>query len=339
MKPIYFPFTFISKQVVEAISACFEQTVVYQISSYHVSEKMLEWNKNNRLEIRMPVEGNEKKLDAILKDFQIWAKDHQGSEIAFLKTQAGKIPYFAESSPSQIRAEIKRKSFDNQSRKKIDDLFNTRLFLLLAQEFDLQNYTLNKDLLLLNEMEQNLMSNLKGENKTSHKKAAESKALETDDPGYYMPSKRIEAWAHLMQRDQQTSALFVTSSRSAFEHLLENASESEELISFDSIPVLESKVEEIVRWQDGLMETIEIIASNDWLPSKPGMFKAPLDVECDRKVSLTLNIIPGEKPHKFFARCIEHDLSHVKEINHTAGFKNTIIGLIEYTGFFDKLSK
>ncbi len=329
MKPIYFPFTFISKPIVEALSACFKQTVVYQISSQKVPEKMQEWCKSGTLDIRIPVEGDEKKLDKILKDYRAWINLHQGSEIAFLKTQADKIPIFDETSASQIRDDIKKISRENQSQEKPDDLFNARLFLHIAQEFDLQNDELKQDLLLFETMEQDLMKNLKGENEDLHMQTADNRTVEADDPGHYMTKERIKAWAHLMQHDQQVSGLFVTSSRAMLEHLIDITPEVEKLICFDAIPVFENRVEEMERWQVGLMESLDMLATNPRPSSTDGIFHAPAADGCDRKVALTLYIVPCETPHDFFARCVEGDLFCAKDENKEAGLKNTLIGLLE----------
>ena len=138
MKPIYFPFTHISPKIFKALSACFRQTVVYQPSSRKVPEKMQAWRKSGGLDIRIPVEGNEKEIDEILKDYWAWVNLHQGSEIAFLKTQADKIPLFDETSTRQIMADIKNKGGrQNRSQEKPDPLFEARLFLHVAQELDL----------------------------------------------------------------------------------------------------------------------------------------------------------------------------------------------------------
>ena len=329
MKPIYFPFTFISNQIVEALSACFKQTVLYQISKNHGPEKMLDSNKSDGIDIRIPVEGNEKKLDLILKDFSMWAYNHQGSEISFLKTQANNIPFFEESSSSQIMAEIKKKGDAHHPPENTDDCLNARVFLHLAQEYDQQNHTLDEEFLLLNAMEKDLMSNVKGENNDSRIKTLENQTMVTEDPGHFMTKERLENWAHLMQYDQQISAPLVTSSRSVFEYLLEKAPESEELIRFDAIPVLDSSIEEIATWQDELIEALEMIGTNDWSSSRTDIFKAPADIECDKKASLTLHLIPNEKPDEFFSRCTEHDLLYAKEKDHGAKFKHTIIGFIE----------
>jgi hypothetical protein len=329
MKPIYFPFTFISKPIVEALSACFKQTAVYQVSSQKVPENMQEWRKSGTLDIRIPVEGDEKKLDKILADYKAWINLHQGSEIAFLKTQADKIPIFDETSSSQIRDDIKKKIRENQSQEQPDDLFNARLFLQIAQEFDLQNIELKQDLLLFETKEQDLMKNLKGENEDLHLKIAGNRTLEADDPGHYMTKERIMSWTRLMQHDQQVSGLFVTSSRAMLEYLIDIAPEVEKLICFDAIPVFENRVEEMERWQVGLMESLEMLATNQLPSSTDGIFNAPAAEGCERKVALTLYIVPGETPHDFFVRCVEGDLFCAKDENQKTGIKNTLIGLFE----------
>lgn len=329
MKPIYFPFTFISNQIVEALSACFKQTVLYQISKKHMPEKMLDSNNSDFVDIRIPVEGNEKILDLILKDFRVWADHHQGSEISVLKSQTKNIPFFEESSSSQIMAEIKKKGDEHHTSEKTDDTMSARLFLLLAQEYDQQNHTLEEEFLSFETMEKDLMSNLKGENNDLHIEAPGHRTLEKVEPGHFMTKERIENWAHLMQYDQQASALLVTSSPSVFEYLLEKTPESEELIRLDSIPILDRKVEEIAKWQDELIETLEIVATNDGSSILPDTFKAPPAFESERKIALTCHITPDETPLEFFSRCVDKDELFSQETHQGTKFKHTIIGLLQ----------
>jgi hypothetical protein len=329
MKPIYFPFTFISKPIVEALSACFKQTAVYQVSSQKVPEKMQEWCESGTLDIRIPVEGDEKKLDKILKDYRAWINLHQGSEIDFLKTQADKIPIFDETSSSKIRDDIKKKIREEKPQEKPDDLFNAILFLHIAQEFDLQKVELKQDLLLFETMEQNLMKNLKGENEDVYIKTDGDRALEADDPGHYMTKERLMAWTRLMQHDQQDSELLVTSSRAMLEYMIDIAPEMEKLICFDTIPLFENSVEEMESWQIGLMESLDMLVKNPWPSSTDGFFDAPATEGYDRKVALTLYIVPGVTPNDFFVRCIEGDQLCAKDESQKTGPKNTLIGLFE----------
>ena len=147
MKPIYFPFTFIPNQVIEALTVCFKQTVLYQISKKHVTEKMLGSIKRDGIDIRIPVQGEEEKLDLILRDFRTWADHHQGGELSIFKTRAHTTPFFEESSSAQIMAEIKNRSAEHLRQNKTEAAMHARIFLLLAQEYDQQNHKLEEKFL------------------------------------------------------------------------------------------------------------------------------------------------------------------------------------------------
>ena len=158
MKPIYFPFTYISKPAAQALAACFAQTAVYQLSTSKVPDEMRESVDNGILEIRIPVHDNGEKLDAIVKEYRTWADVHRGSEIGFLKSMADKIPFFDESSSSQIRALIKKTGEKAPSPEKTAaPLVHARLFLHMAQELDLQNDRLTRDFVAVEAMEEDFM--------------------------------------------------------------------------------------------------------------------------------------------------------------------------------------
>jgi hypothetical protein len=330
MKPIYFPFTFISKPVCQTLAACFRQTAVYQISSIKIPDEMQHWGKSGILDIRIPVKYDGDKLDAIVKQYRSWANSHQGSEIAFLKSRADEIPFFDETSTRQITADIKSKEGrQDRSKEKPDPLLNAGLFLHLAQEYDMQNLTLSQDLQAIEAIEQDFMKDLKGENQALDEETALEKTLEAHDPGYYMTKERIHAWTYLMQQDQQDSGLFVTTSKSVFESLIDSAPEAELVVVLDAIPVLENRIEALERWQDELMKHLEMLAAIVWLAETDSIIAAPEIPGCETTVSLTLYIVPGNTPHEFFARCVEDDSLGVKDKITGPKLKNTLLGLIQ----------
>jgi len=330
MKPIYFPFTFITKPVCQTLAACFSQTAVYQISSIKIPDEMQNWEKSDILDIRIPVKYDGDKLDAILKQYRSWANSHQGSEIAFLKARAHEIPFFDETSTRQITADIKSKGGrQNRSQEKPDPLLNAGLFLHLAQEYDMQNLTLNQDLLAIEAMEQNFMKDLKGENQALDEETALEKTLEAHDPGHYMAKERIHAWTRVMQHDQQGSGLFVTTSRSVFETLIDSAPEAELVDVLDAIPVVENRIEALERWQDELMNQLKMLKAIVWLAETDSIIAAPEIPGCETTVSLTLYIVPGKTPHEFFNRYVEHDSLGVKDKITVPKLKNTLLGLIQ----------
>jgi hypothetical protein len=329
MKPIYFPFTYISKPAGEALAACFAHTAVYQLSSPKVPDEMRKSADHGLFEIRIPVNDDEEKLDAILKEYRTWADVHRGSELGFLKSMADKIPFFDETSSSQIRAEIKKTWGKDPSREKPDPLFHARLFLHAAQELDLQDHRLTRDLMAVEAMEEDFMKELKGENEEDPARAARIKALEADDPGHYMTEERIESWALLMQQDPRVSGLFITNSRAVLDLLLDRMPEMEEVTRFDAVPAGVPDAEALAAWQDELIKHLENLATGPW-PGKIETMADPPEVpESESTVALTLFIAPGKTPHEFFAQCLGTDALQAESTTDSPRFKNTLIGLVE----------
>ena len=291
---------------------------------------MQQWEKSGILDIRIPVKYDGDKLDAIVKQYRSWANLHQGSEIAFLKSRTDKIPFFDENSTRQITADIKNKGGrQNRSQEKPDPLLNAGLFLHLAQEYDMQNLTLTEDLQSIEAMEQDFMKDLKGDNHALDEEIALEKTLEVHDPGHYMTKERVHAWTRIMQRDQEGSGFFVTTSRSVFETLIDSAPEAELVGVLDAIPVVDHEVEVLETWRDELMKHLEMLATVVWIAKTDPIITAPEIPGCETTVSLTLYIVPGKTPHEFFNRYVEHDVFNYKEKYRKVKLKNTLLGLIQ----------
>ena len=329
MNPIYFPFTYIPKSVGKALSACFRQTAVYQISGTKIPDEMQELSRDGILDIRIPVEVNGEFLDKILKDYRSWINTHQGTETAFLTAMAKKIPFFDENASSQIRADLKKSGKQISPQEKPDPLFNTKLFLQIAQEFDLQKKGLGRNMMDIEAMEDDFMKNLKWEDDDDHARAVARKVLENDDPGHYMTTERINAWASLMLQDPQASGLFITTSRAVLEHLIDIVPEMEEVIRFDAIPMGVDEGEMPSNWQDDLMETLEKLATENWPVPIDDMANPPEIPGKEKSVSLTLYIVPNKTPYECFADCVESDVFQAESVKTDTRFKNTLISLIE----------
>lgn len=329
MKPIYFPFTCISALSGEIIPAIFGQIVLYRPSSQNLSEPMEKLAKREALDIRIPVKKDESKLNAALKDYKSWLNLHLGDKrgmTAFFKTYADKIPFFDDTITAQIRADIRKKRPQKHPETKPDPLFNARIFLHIAQEFDTQNWEINQKLFMVDKMQQTLIENIKGEIDSSYIENAENNLHESYDPGAYMTVERIKAWALLMQHDQQGSGIFITDSKSTFEYLINKASQTEIIVGFDSMPLQKNSAGKTDKWRDNFIKQLEIIAMNPWPTSTDKIVKPPFTKNSDAKISLALAIAPGETPHEFFARCCGYNPPKSKE---KSRFQNTLLGLVE----------
>lgn len=332
MNPIYFPFTYIPKSVGKALSACFRQTAVYQISGTKIPNEMQELSRAGILDIRIPVEVSGEFFDNVLKDYRGWINTHQGMETAVLKTMANEIPFFDETASSRIRADLRKTGKQIPSIEKPDPLFQAKLFLFMAQELDLQNTGLDRDLMDIEAMEDDFMKDLKGENDNDQAWIVARKEWDTDDPGHYMTKERLKAWALLMQQDPEVFGLFVTTSRSVVEHIIDTVPEMEEVIRLDAIPMGVDEHETLSSWQDDLMETLEKLAFENWPIPMDDMENPPEISGEEKNVTLTLYMVPGKTSQEFFAECIGTDVFQAESEKTGLRFKNTLIGLIEKSG-------
>jgi hypothetical protein len=329
MKPLYFPFTYIPKSAGKALSACFRQTAVYQISGTKIPEDMQELSQHGILDIRRPVEVSGEFLDKILKDYRAWVNIHQGTETAFLAAMANKIPFFDESASSQIRADLKKIGKQIPLKEKPDPLFKAKLFLHMAQEFDLQKKGLDQDLMDIDAMEDDFMKNLKWEDDDDHARAIARRQWDKDDPGHFMTTERINAWVSIMLQDPQAPGLFITTSRAVLEHLMDIVPEMAEVICLDAIPMGVDEDETLSNWQNSLLETLETLATGNWPIPMDDMANPPEISGKETNVKLTVYIIPNKTPHECFADCVDTDVFQADSTKTSTRFKNTLIGLIE----------
>jgi len=344
MKPIYFPFTYISKPVAEALYACFRKTIVYQPSSKNIPEEIHKLAERGMLDIRIsgkPEKKDEEKLSAILKEYSAWANLHQessGIHLDFFKARRNKIPFFDDTSTSQIKADIEDITGESTARKEPDPVFNARLFLSIAQNFDMQNDKIIRDMASFETARMDLIKSLKGEDETSPVVPGYGDEFKTGNLADYdhMIPERIAAWALLMccdpmQCKDEVSGLFVTSSQQAIDYLLEKTPETEIVFSTDAIPIFENQVEKTAKWPKDLMKYLEIVAESSRPLECENFTIVPDDLKCETKISLSLYLVPGALPLEYFSRFIGFDSTCGEIEKDRVKFKNTLIGHIGFS--------
>jgi hypothetical protein len=335
MKPVYFPFTYISKPVVEALGFCFRQSIVYQPARFTVSETLQNWSQDGILEIRIPFEGDEERLAVILKDYREWAKlhhDSRGLRNAFTRNLSETVPFFDETSTSQIKADIKKDDQQNQLPREVDPTFGARLFLAIAQEFDMETERLRQDLLSIEAMENNLLANLQGRGQPGDKFVDINKnsVFNTSDTAAYMIPERFMAWFRIMQSDREldrdSNGLFVTSSRSALDFLLDSTSQTEKILTVDAIPVYAQKSAEIEAWQDQLTDQLQRLPATFQSMEAVKVMAAPVDKNCKLSASLDLYVVPDETPRSLFSRCTGQAFPPAGDEIKDSHSQNTFVG-------------
>lgn len=336
MKSVYFPFTYISKPVVDALSTFFQRTVIYQPASFTVPENIRNWSRSGLIELRIPISSDEQKLAAILKDYKDWAElhhDNRGTQIAFIRTLTKTIPFFDETSASRIKADVKNDLQQQSSPIKPDPVFAARLFLALAQEFDLENERLGRELGSIAAIENELLKSLHGQaggRQIFAGNLADKEKMPHDTDVYMIP-QRFTAWFQLMHCDRKQeeieSCLWVTSSRSALTHLLDSAAGAEKISTIGPIPVCENKRADIVTWQDNLVNQLQPLTTSREMPAVE-VKAPPLNGTPEFSASLTVYLVPGETPVALFSRCTGSEFARDVAEHEGGRPENTVIGYL-----------
>lgn len=331
MKPIYFPLTSISEATIAASASCFEQIAVYQPCSRNIPETVQKWAEKGLLDIRVPIKEDDERLERLIKEYKAWADLRQGNESAFFKSLKNTVPFFNETYPSQIRSELKKRIGEaSEEKEKTEPLFKARVFLCMAQEADIRNIELNRDIKEFKAKEQEMFKSLKGEDdfdiSESEFISPEAEiSMPEDDPGIYMTAERTEAWFHLMQHDHDSepSRIFVTDSRAVFEYMTERIPDAETVLCLKEIPFCKDPSDEKFRsWQNNLKKYLDRLAENG---STDTAVIPP--IRENRNFSLTFCVIPDKSPIQIFGQCLCFpDIRNEKE---GGKYKNTVIGLIE----------
>jgi hypothetical protein len=236
MKPVYFPFTYINDTAARNIFACFGQVTVYQPIANKIPENMKMLADEGILDLKVPVSGDEEKIMALIREYEEWGELHQKNDMAFLKAIGERIPFFDETSPTELASQIKKIRNEEYPEEVPDILFNARLFLRLAQDYDIMQEGINRDLVSVHEMEKKLLAGLTHEDEIIFAKKT-GDYLEADDPGRYKIRERLEAWTYLMSNDSDKPRFFVTCNRDVFDFTIEKTGDAENIIEIDPFKI------------------------------------------------------------------------------------------------------
>lgn len=226
MKPVYFPFTTITEPALTAVAACFGPPVVYQAWG-RIPELLAKWAEEGRIEIRVPISEDEDHLDRVLHEFRQWSEAHRGTDTRFFKTQRQTVPFFSESSRTQILRDIRTRADEKPAAPAADPLFESRLFLLIAQIWDLQNQEVDQDLKSIQSFEMALQRHMKGPEESEF---PVERYGPPQDLGTHMTLERLRAWARIMAGSEEIPGLLVTDSPAVFETVLDQIPQPRRLL-------------------------------------------------------------------------------------------------------------
>ena len=336
MKPIYFPYTYVSKSMLDNLNFFFRRITVYQPCAPLIPEDLKAFEDEGLLDIGLPVQGAEDKIAAVLKEFNNWTAMHQGSDMAFLKIRGNWPPFFTETSTAQIKTEIRKNagpgSPHSPALNEGERLFNARVFLLIAQQMDHQNYQSAICLETADAMERILFNQLKGEAETGPLDAAPGTLTHRDSLRGYMIPERLHAFGHLVQHAEKTSGIYVTDNRAVMEYLVEKSPRMKILSNVESLLPAENAKKAHTSWQERFQRNLEmLVAAPVPVGGDPIAAGAVPEKAVGPQATLTLYRAAGLSPRAFFTECTAMEgAGPVSDQSSDASLRNTLIGFVEY---------
>ena len=231
MKPLFFPFTYITEPTINACLGFFNGISVLQASMKYLPGPMRQWADQGCLDVRAPDQEAARDFDETLMETENWAHYHRGGVASFLKGYQEKVPFFGSSSISQIKQDI---GTANQEKphdvSQEDAVLRARVFLHMAQAFDIHHQSLSQQMHRQEAMERNLYQELKGDGSHSDTTLGIDKSWENEDPFEYMMLDRLRAWCHITLSHGHIQGPLVTTYASALALIQEHVLDTESLI-------------------------------------------------------------------------------------------------------------
>ena len=244
MIPAYFPMTFVSDRTAAALAACFPVTTVYRPAPDPAEPDLrgVQSSENSgwaaaraaptgRMELRVPVADAGDELRARFAAYREWADRHPGLDMSYLKHFGDAVPFFDETSRASIQAEIRRGRATQPPAP--DPLFEARLFLLIAEDYDRHRFEVSRGLQSVDQLNRTLFAHLRGDERDAQPPMADG----VEDPGVHLTARRIAAWSMLRAADPAPPELLVTDSRAALDSLIEDRPGTREVLRVRDIPV------------------------------------------------------------------------------------------------------
>lgn len=245
MKPAYMPFTYASAAMIQCIRQSVGPFMVLAPVSGHAPGPVRQAAEEGRIDLRAPVSCDDEQIIASVAKFKTWGAAHEGHMDAF-KTMAEH--YDSEAFTAELRSDI----FRGEPRvDAADPMFNARLFLALAQEYDMQQADLQTELQAAEASRRQMLAALQGDAEAREDFSASG--MQTD-PGHYLTERRISSWLRLLTAEGDPSRIWLTSSSAVFDHLLEFLSEARQVAHLSGLPKTEAFASEFNTYLSALAD-------------------------------------------------------------------------------------
>jgi hypothetical protein len=217
----YMPFSYHSKKRLARVIHNFGKITIYQPAEYMLPEHMRSHRDHGDLEARIPVGIDQVRLRNVLQAFKGWAgmlQPRSGDLAALFNSMQGRPPMMEETSPSQIKTQIRRYGQKSETQV-IDPVFQAALFMAMAHEYDSHQDALSHELGSVKALEGRMFERLSGRLQDVDDETVEAQDCQPEDAGVYMTEQRLDAWAVLASTDPHPPWVYITHSRAVWESL------------------------------------------------------------------------------------------------------------------------
>jgi hypothetical protein len=333
MKPLYFPYTFVSRQTALEVSAFFEKFVVFQPSEEPLPEEMQTLADGGLLDVQIPDTSNASRFRAVVNNFQRWGNQQRSSDeiqAAVLRSSTDPVPLYDDSSASRIVSDLRRQLESPQAGDIMSKAFEARVFLAFAQEFDREHQEITGDLGDYKDKTRHLIANFNAGGTRPVKEPLSELEIRQSDSAEYMLFQRLQAWAKVHAQGPADTGILLTSSSAVLEHVSAQIPGVETFHEFTSAPVSDQKDESFTEWRKNLLRYLVDLAQIQWpaAPNPPPDGFNPKNEQAN--LSLSVHLIPDLAPRDCLARCISPSPANAAGGAEPVSVRNTVIGLIRH---------
>jgi hypothetical protein len=331
MKPLFFPYTFVSRQTALEVSAFFEKFLVFQPSEEPLPEEMQTLADGGLLDVQIPHTSNASRFKAVVNNFRRWGNQQRSSDeiqAAVLRSSTDPVPLYDDSSASRIVSDLRRQLGSSEAGDVMSTMFEARVFLAFAQEFDREHQEIKVDLGDYKDQTRHLIASINAEGTSSVKEPLSELEIRRSDSAEYMLIQRLQAWAKVYAQGPADTVILLTSSSAVLEHVSAQLPGVETVHEFTSAPVSVQKDESFTEWRKNLLLYLGELTQIQW-PAAPNPPPDGFNLKNDQaNLSLSVHLIPDLAPRDFLARCISPSLTDTSGGAAPGTVRNTVIGLI-----------
>lgn len=289
--PVYFPFTYLSPPAEALLRRWFRIVAVYQPSQDPCPPSMQTAAAGGWIDLRVPLADDHARFLSCCDACRQWGRFHHGEDMSVLKAHLlAQTPFSSNDSTHAIRDTVRR-----GGRPPIDGSMPVsmvaRIFLQLAQDFDVSRWEAGGGLRTVDAMEKDMFEQMLGEGSEVLDRKRRPPADADEDPGNVMVVERLAAWSILFETDPIDNALVVTDSTAVIDQVAEKAPTLTRVATFSAPPPNAGTVntDTILDTVAGLVGSPEALSLTELSP--PNGNDTP---------GLDLYVVPGISPRRFF---------------------------------------